>query len=114
MMVTTFKIQRNPDHLSLVDYINDNPAPPCPIVGLENITEFSMSREALEKAGPGAVTRPFYHCSLGGCCNEQGDSRQMFEHLVTLHHVTTWLKVGLRCYTFYTFKLDFKLILGEM
>ena len=46
----------------------------------------------MEKARPGSVTRPFYHCSLEGCCNEQGDSRQMFEHLVTYHHVATWLR----------------------
>ena len=91
-MATPFKIQRNPDHLTLEDYIKDNPAPPCPIIGLENITEFSMTREAMEKARPGSVTRPFYHCSLEGCCNEQGDSRQMFEHLVTYHHVATWLR----------------------
>ena len=91
-MATPFKIQRNPDHLTLEEYIKDNPAPPCPIVGLENITEFSMTREAVEKARPGSVTRPFYHCSLEGCCNEQGDSRQMFEHLVTYHHVATWLR----------------------
>ena len=92
-MAITFKIQRCPEHLTLADYINDNPAPPCPFVGLENITEFSMTREALEKAKPGAVTRPFYHCSLEGCYNEQGDSRQMFEHLVTYHHVSTWLRI---------------------
>ena len=92
-MALPFKIQRCPEHLTLADYINDNPAPPCPFVGLENITEFSMTKEGLEKARPDAVTRPFYHCSLEGCYNEQGDSRQMFEHLVTYHHVSTWLRV---------------------
>ena len=92
-MSPPFKIKRNPDHLTLADYINDNPDPPCPIVGLEYITEFSMPKEALEKAKPGTVTRPFYHCCLEGCCNEQGDSRQMFEHLIEYHHVATWIKV---------------------
>ena len=92
-MSPPFKIKRNPDHLTLADYINDNPDPPCPIVGLEYITEFSMTKEDLETAKPGKVTRPFYHCCLEGCCNEQGDSRQMFEHLIEYHHVATWIKV---------------------
>ena len=91
-MSPPFKIKRNPDHLTLAGYINDNPDPPCPIVGLEYITEFSMTKEALGKAKPGTVTRPFYHCSLEVCCNEQGDSRQMFEHLIEYHHVATWLR----------------------
>merc|ERR1712032_1273549 len=65
------------------DYLSDNPEPPCPIVGLENITEF------VTKDGS---KRPFYHCSLGGCCQEQGDSRQIFQHLITFHHVITWAK----------------------
>ena len=79
--MTQFVIQSRPDHASLQEYLNDNPEPPCPIVGLENITEF--------RAEDGSK-RPYYHCSLGGCSHDQGDSRQMFQHLVTQHHVITW------------------------
>ena len=81
--MTHFVIKSSHDHPGLQDYLSDNPEPPCPIVGLENITEF------LTKGGS---KRPFYHCSLGGCCNDQGDSRQMFQHLITFHHVITWAK----------------------
>ena len=81
--MTHFVIQSSPDHHSLQDYLSDNPQPPCPIVGLEHITEFRTKDGA---------KRPFYHCSLGGCCHDQGDSRQMFHHLITFHHVITWAK----------------------
>ena len=76
MVVRTFQIKRDPEHLRLQDYINDNANALCPIVGLEYITEFLKESEQ--------SARPYYHCYLGGCCNEQGDSRQMFEHLVSL------------------------------
>ena len=80
----TFKIQRNPDHTKLSDYVSDNLTSPCPLVGLEYITEF------VKETGDG---RPFYYCSLKACCYEQGDSRQMFQHLVSFHHVLTWIQV---------------------
>ena len=80
-----FRVRRDPEHWRLCDYIRDNPQPPCPFVGLEAVTEFCVPGTR------GLEVRPQYHCSLAGCCNEQGDSRQMFEHLVTLHHVTAWL-----------------------
>ena len=79
--MTHFVIKSSPDHRSLQEYLSDNPEPPCPIVGLENVTEFQTKDGA---------KRPFYHCSLGGCCHDQGDSRQMFQHLITFHHVLTW------------------------
>ena len=79
--MTQFVIKSSPEHSSLQEYLSDNPDPPCPIVGLENITEF-RTRDGSK--------RPFYHCSLGGCCHDQGDSRQMFQHLITFHHVFTW------------------------
>jgi len=84
MLVRTFQIKRDPEHMKLQDYINDNLNVLCPIVGLEHVTEFLKNSEK--------ISRPYYHCSLGGCCNEQGDSRQMFEHLTSLHHVITWLE----------------------
>ena len=80
-----FRVRREPEHWRLCDYIRDNPQPPCPFVGLEAVTEFCVPGTR------GLEVRPQYHCSLAGCYNEQGDSRQMFEHLVTLHHVTAWL-----------------------
>ena len=80
----TFKIQRNPDHDKLSGYVTDNINIPIPIVGLEYVTEF------VKETGEG---RPFYYCSLKACCHEQGDSRQMFQHLISFHHVLTWIQV---------------------
>ena len=62
IMTEEFTVQLSPEHLRLTDYLADNPSPPSPLVGLEHITEFTHSR----------AKRPYYHCSLPGCYNEQG------------------------------------------
>jgi len=84
-------IKCNPDHLTLADYLADNPHPPCPIVGLDNITEFwPGQRKSGEKITYNK--RPFYHCSLPDCYNEQGNSRQIMQHLMRQYHVESWVK----------------------
>jgi len=84
-------IKCNPDHLTLAEYLADNPHPPCPIVGLDNITEFWPGQRS-----PGerikANQRPLYHCSLPDCYNEQGTSRQIMQHLMRQYHVESWVK----------------------
>ena len=84
-------IKCNPEHLTLADYLEDNPHPPCPIVGLDNITEFWPGHR---KPGDKVTVhrRPLYHCSLSECYNEQGSSRQMMEHLMRQYHVESWVK----------------------
>jgi len=84
-------IKCNPEHLTLADYLEDNPHPPCPIVGLDNITEFWPGHR---KPGDKVTVhrRPLYHCSLPDCYNEQGSSRQMMEHLMRQYHVEGWVK----------------------
>ena len=66
------QIRRSPEHPLLLQYLRDNYGEM--LVGLEMVTEFRT-----EEAGE----RPFYHCCLPDCFNEQGNSRQMMEHLVT-------------------------------
>ena len=56
-----FIIKMSPEAPLLSDYLADNPRPPCPLVGLEHVTEFRHSRGF----------RPYYHCSLPGCFNDQ-------------------------------------------
>jgi len=51
------------------------------VVGLDWVTEFQKEGE-----------RSLYHCSLQPCKNEQGNSRQMMQHLHRLHHVIGWLQ----------------------
>jgi len=79
-------IKRNPELPTLAEYLGDNAN--CPIVGLDNITEFWP----LAGVCTDLSKRPFYHCSLGDCYNEQGNSRQMMQHLVRKHHAEGWLK----------------------
>ena len=66
-----FLIKTEPEHRLLREYIEDNPRPPCPLVGLDHITEFRHSDP---------VTKPYYHCSLPGCCHEQ----EWFNNLIIL------------------------------
>jgi len=72
-------LQREPEHPRLQQYIVDNPE--VVVVGLDWVTEFQKEGE-----------RSFYHCSLQPCKNEQGNSRQMMQHLHRLHHVAGWLQ----------------------
>jgi len=72
-------LQREPEHSRLQQYIVDNPE--VVVVGLDWVTEFQKEGE-----------RSFYHCSLEPCKNEQGNSRQMMQHLHRLHHVEGWLQ----------------------
>ena len=81
-------IKRNPEHPTLAEYIADNPNPACPLVGLEHITEFWPAAGVCSDLS----RRPYYHCSVGECYNEQGNSRQMMQHLVRRHHVEGWVK----------------------
>jgi len=79
-----FVIKRGPEHSTLAEYIADNPHPPCPIVGLDYVTEFWPQA--------GVTARPAYHCSLQECYNEQGNSRQMMQHLIRQYHVECWAR----------------------
>jgi len=81
-------IKRNPEHSTLAEYLSDNPTPGCPIVGLDHISEFRPEAGVSSDLS----RRPFYHCSVGECYNEQGNSRQMMQHLVRRHHVEGWLR----------------------
>ena len=60
IMTDQFLEQLPPD-LRLREYLEDHPPPPCPLVGLEHVTEFTHSQ----------AERPYYHCSLPGCYNDQ-------------------------------------------
>jgi len=71
-------LQREPELSRLQQYIVANPE--VVVVGLDWVTEFQKEGE-----------RSFYHCSLQPCKNEQGNSRQMMQHLHRLHHVEGWL-----------------------
>jgi len=52
------------------------------VVGLEQVTEY--------KSGEGGQ-KPYYHCKLEGCNDEQGNAEQMKTHLFTLRHKQAWL-----------------------
>jgi len=73
--------------LTLQEYLSDNLNLACPLVGFDKITEFRPSGECKTMK-----KRPYYHCSIEDCFNEQGNSRQMMEHLVRRHHAEGWVK----------------------
>ena len=75
-----FFIKTQPDHGRLTGYLEDNPRPPCPLVGLEHITEFRHSQ---------LTTTPYYHCSLPGCYHEQEWFNNLNISLVTCHGLRT-------------------------
>ena len=55
-----------------------------PVVGLANITEYRS------RSDPNAT--PFYHCNLDGCYDDQGDCKQMIEHIMVARHKQSWLR----------------------
>jgi len=55
-----------------------------PVVGLANITEYRS------RSDPNAT--PFYHCNLDGCYDDQGDCKQMMEHIMVARHKQSWLR----------------------
>lgn len=53
-----------------------------PILGLDTVKEYQN----------GAGLRPYYHCELQGCYNEQGNSAQMYRHLISYSHKQAWIR----------------------
>ncbi|XP_023342903.1 putative E3 ubiquitin-protein ligase RF4 isoform X2 [Eurytemora carolleeae] len=71
------KSKTKPD--SLKDILAGN----VDIVGLDYITEYQNTDENVVH---------YYHCSLPGCFNEQGNPRQVLKHLKSYSHKQAWIQ----------------------
>ena len=53
------------------------------MVGLEHVTEYLSGNDK---------DKPYYHCDLEHCRDEQGDAEVMKNHMLTARHKQAWLE----------------------